>query len=283
MGQTKQTPNIIWLASYPKSGNTWIRIFFANYLNQDNKAIDINNINTSIISSSRTIFDNYLPFLSSDLTFEEIDILRPKVYREISEETEDIQFIKTHDAFTLNSEGKAIFPREITKAVIHIVRNPLDVAVSFAHHSHISIDKSIKTLNSDQKSLANNPQLLNKQLRQILLSWSEHYLSWKGTKTPYLLIKYEDLLNNTEETFKNLVLFLYGEVDTTQLKRAIKYSSFKELKEQEKKNHFKEKPLKADSFFRKGKSNSWKEEMSDIQATKITKKHSKVMKELGYL
>jgi len=73
--------NIVWLASYPKSGNTWIRILLSNYLSKDEKAIDINKINASVISSSRSIFDENLPFLSSDLTFEEIDNIRPQIYK----------------------------------------------------------------------------------------------------------------------------------------------------------------------------------------------------------
>ena len=279
----KTTKNIVWLASYPKSGNTWVRILLSNYLSSSNSGININEIDSSIISSSRTILDNYLPYLSSDLSFEEIDNIRPYLYQEISKETEDIQFIKTHDAFTLNENGEALFPPSISKAVIHIVRNPLDVTVSFAHHSNISIVKSIETLNNEDKCLAKNKKALNKQLRQKLLSWSGHYKSWKNAGIPYLLVKYEDLLKDPEGTFEQIILFLYGQVDKEQIKKAVELSSFKELKKQEHKTPFREKPLQAKSFFREGESGSWKKELTKRQAKIIIDAHQEIMRELAYI
>ena len=274
--------NLIWLASYPKSGNTWVRILLANYLNTENKPIDINQINTSIISSSRSIFDNSTAFLASELKHDEVDILRPEVYKKISEEADDIVYIKTHDANTENIQGQNIFPSEITKTIIHIVRNPLDVAVSFAHHSNISIDKSVEKLNINQK-LANGKKALNQQLRQILLNWSEHYLSWTDTNTSYLLVKYEDLLKNTEAEFRKIILHIYNEVDDTQIKNAVKQSSFKNLKSQEESGNFKERAVNSKAFFRKGIAGSWKEEMNKNQIEKVINKHKKTMIELGYL
>ncbi len=278
-----KTKNIVWLASYPKSGNTWLRILLSNYLRTSKYGININEIDSSIISSSRTILDNFLPYLSSDLSFEEIDNIRPSLYEEISKEAEDIQFIKTHDACTINQDGDNIFPTSITKAVIHIVRDPLDVCVSFAHHSNISIDKSIETLNNENKCFAKNKDALNKQLRQKLLSWSGHYKSWKNSGYPYLLVKYEDLLKDTESTFADIIMFLYKEVDIKQVEKAVIQSSFQELKKQESKTPFREKPLNAESFFREGKSGVWEKEMTKEQTKRIINSHKEIMRELHYL
>ena len=275
--------NIIWLASYPKSGNTWVRIFLANYLNPQDKAININDINISTISSSRKIFDEHVPFLSSNLTDDEIDTLRPKVYQSLSQELDEPLFIKTHDAFTQNIEGKDIFPLSVTQGIIHIVRNPLDVAVSFAHHSNISIKKSVQLLNAHNKTLSVRPHSISTQLRQKLLSWSEHYLSWKDVKAPYLLIKYEDLLNKPEATFRKIIIFIYQEVNDEKLRRAIQFSSFKELKKQEKDYSFNEKALKSKQFFRKGVAGSWQTEMTKEEITTIIDNHRKIMLELNYL
>lgn len=275
---------IIWLASYPKSGNTWLRILLSNYLNTENDLpVDINQINASIISSSRTVFDDQLPFLSSDLNYEEIDNLRPLAYQAISDESESYQYIKTHDAFTINKNDEAIFPISASKALIYIVRNPLDVAISFAHHSHISIDKSIQHLNKDDHALSCKKNRLNSQLRQKLLSWSMHYESWKQFEGPSLLIKYEDLIKDTEANFRKIILFLYKDVNEQKLKQAVEYSSFDYLKKQETKQSFKEKPLKAESFFRKGVSGGWKEDLTEAQIQSIKENHQEVMKELGYL
>ena len=124
---------------------------------------------------------------------------------------------------------------------------------------------------------------MNKQLRQILLSWSNHYKSWKSINSPYLLIRYEDLISDTKNVFEKIILHIYGEVNSEKLIKAIQFSSFDELKRQEKESSFKEKPLYAKSFFRKGKTGSWKEEINDTQRAKIIKLHSDVMKELDYL
>ena len=278
-----KSKNIVWLASYPKSGNTWIRILLSNYLNDENEAIDINNINASIISSSRTILDNNLPYLSSDTTFDEIDNIRPQLYKNLSENLDSIQFVKTHDAFTQNKNNEDIFPLSVSKGVIHIVRNPIDVAVSFAHHSNISIDKSVKFLNNETNSFADNSKKLNKQLRQTLLSWSGHYLSWEKSNIPYLLIKYEDLIDDTTSEFRKILDFLYKEVNEDKLHKAVKFSSFEELKKQENKTAFLEKPLKAESFFRKGEIGSGFTEMNQKQINSITSQHKETMKRLGYL
>ncbi len=275
--------NIIWLASYPKSGNTWIRILLSNYLNQEESPININKINASIISSSRSIFDDYIPFLSSDLSLEEIDIIRPEVYKMISSESQELRYIKTHDAYTTNKDEKNIFPKEVSKAVIQIVRNPLDIAVSFAHHSNISIEKSILNLNNNNLAFSSSSTRLTTQLRQKLLSWSNHYLSWKEAKIPSLIIKYEDLLKNTELEFRKIILFIYGEVDEAKLKKAVQDSSFSKLQQQENKQEFKEKPIDAKSFFRKGIAGSWKKDLTDEQVLTIINTNKEVMLELGYI
>lgn len=274
--------NLIWLASYPKSGNTWVRILLSNYLNDSDEAININEIDSSVISSSRAIFDENIPFLSSDLYHEEIDELRSSVYQSISDENENYVYIKTHDALTHTQSGKEIFPTESTRAVIHIVRNPLDVAISYANHSNIKINKSIKSLNNKTLNLSAKAKGLNPQLRQKLLSWSDHYYSWKNTKSPYLLIKYEDLIENTEKEFKRIISFIYGEVNEEKLKKAVSFSSFNQLKKQEKETSFRERPVNSKMFFRKGKSGAWKDELTPPQIKAIESAHSKVMQELSY-
>ena len=274
--------NIIWLASYPKSGNTWLRVLLSNYLNKTDKPIDINNIDASIISSSRTIFDNHCPYLASDLTFNEIDNIRPLVFSAIADETDDYVYVKTHDAAIKTSNNTSLFPKENTKLVIHIVRNPLDVCVSFAHHSNISIAKSVKSLNKHNSLAASNRRLAN-QLRQQMLTWSEHYASWKGFDAPYLLVKYEDLIQDTEKEFLRILECIYPSVDIKKLKNAVALSTFNNLKKQEQESSFKEKPFNAKSFFRKGKTNTWKDEMTEYQIKQVIENNRAVMLELDYI
>ncbi|MBN2668428.1 MAG: sulfotransferase domain-containing protein [Bacteroidales bacterium] len=274
--------NLIWLVSYPKSGNTWVRIFLANYLSKSLQPVDINKIKSSTISSSRKVFDRYSAVLSSDLKTEEIDNLRPHVYIKMSEEENRIKFIKTHDAYSLNDNNLPIFPTEISKGVIHIVRHPLDVAVSFAFHSNISIEKSIQNLNNHKKTLASNKKKLTNQLRQVLDTWSNHYLSWENAPIPRLLIRYEDLLDRPEEMFKSIVEFCDISLEEEKLLSSIKHSSFNQLKTQEDQNGFREKPIKSSKFFRSGKSGAWQNYIPKTLALEFYEKNVSVMKKLGY-
>ena len=140
---------MVWLASYPKSGNTWFRVFLNNLFSDSPLAVHINDLTLTTISSNRSIIDSYLGLHSSELTAEEIDNLRPQVYERFSEEQEGAAYVKTHEAWTLNSRGNPIFTEEITKGVVYIIRNPLDIAISYSFHNNEPIDNTISILNND--------------------------------------------------------------------------------------------------------------------------------------
>jgi len=140
MSRTRE--NIVWLVSYPKSGNTWFRVFLRNLFSDSNQPVNKNELYDTPISSKKKLIDRYLVIHSSELTNEEINNLRPEVYEKISEELEELSYYKTHDAWTLNSKGKSLFPKDITRGVIYIFRNPLDVAISFSFHNNTIIDNN---------------------------------------------------------------------------------------------------------------------------------------------
>jgi len=183
---------IYWLASYPKSGNTWMRAFIANLRNEEPEEIDINEINTGAIASGRGWIDEALGFDTADLSHDEIDLLRPAVYRWYAKEYEQFGYHKIHDAYTTLPNGEALIPADATVGALYIIRNPLDVAISFAHHSHCSIDKSIEHMGTADFKFCGNPKRLDNQLRQWLLSWSKHVLSWAdAADINRLVVRYE--------------------------------------------------------------------------------------------
>jgi len=276
------TGNLVWLASYPKSGNTWIRILLANYKHAKNEPVDINLLDSSIISSSRVLFDTYSPLASSDLTFEEIDILRPKVYQAYQKELNHVQIIKTHDAYTFNAHSKPIFPEKATKGVIHVVRNPLDVAVSFAFHMGVDFDKAIADMQNPNKLLAGKKNKLNQQLRQILLSWSQHFETWNHCGMPYLLVRYEDLKTDTHNELIRIVNFLYGSCDLGLIDKAVEHSRFERIKAIEEEKGFKEKPVAAERFFRKGEVKDYLNHLTEEQIQTVCKGHKSVREQLRY-
>lgn len=276
--------NMVWLASYPKSGNTWFRIFLSNLFSESPGAVHINELTETAISSNRSIMDNYLGIHSSELTTNEIDRLRPEVFRSYSKEKEGLAYIKTHEAWTVNSRDEPIFPEEVTKGVIYMIRNPLDIVISYSHHNNESIDLTISRINNADSKLCAAKDVLYMQTEQRIKSWSDHVSSWtKGSGLPLCLIRYEDMLQDPLNTFKSAVDFLnlsYGEAEISD---AINYSSFQSLKAMEARDGFKEKGINTKVFFRKGQSNEWKTGLSKAQMREIVSNHEVIMKQYGYL
>ena len=137
------------MASYPKSGNTWFRAFLSSLLKEKESELDINDMERTPIASARTPFEDHTGLESSELTLEETELLRPYVYKEISEEAgETRHYMKVHDAFTKTGEGVWLFFPEVTFGAIYFIRNPLDVAVSFSYHNSSTIDHTIESMNN---------------------------------------------------------------------------------------------------------------------------------------
>lgn len=276
--------NMVWLTSYPKSGNTWFRIFLSNLFSDSPDPININDLTKTPISSSRDLIDQYLGIHSSELTNEEIDNLRPEVFKKISEEKEDLSYHKTHDAWTLNSIGKPLFPEEITWGTIYIIRNPLDLAISYSFHNGETIDQTIYLLNKADAKIAAKKTKLNTQTQQILTSWSDHVISWVDqSKLPVHVIRYEDMLDNPQKAFGAALEFLQLKYNESEIAQAIKNSSFDTLKEMEITDGFTERSLHSEFFFRKGKSKEWKTELTESQIHRIVSYHKQTMLKFGYI
>ena len=275
---------VVWLASYPKSGNTWFRAFLTALKYQPKHRVDINNMFPTTIASNRDLFDNIAGVPSSDLTSNEIDNLRPLVYRQNALESTDLIFHKIHDAWKLLNNGIAMFPEDITKTVIYFIRNPLDVVVSFSHHLSINIDKTIDIMNDPDYAFCHQKNRLHNQLKQNLNTWSGHVKSWvDNSGLPVLVIRYEDMKTDPVSTFSQAVSLIELNVSPTQIEIAIEKSSFNKLKQQEGEYGFSEKNIKADSFFRKGEVGNWKTVLSPIQVKRIVNEHHVMMSRFGYL
>jgi aryl sulfotransferase len=273
---------IVWLASYPKSGNTWLRAFFANYQQTDGRPVDINDLDA--IASDRRIFDEVAGVEASDLTLQETDCLRPAVYRQLAQESQETLWIKIHDAFTLTPDGTALIPADCTHGALYVMRNPLDVAVSSAPHYSVPLDTAIRWMAQESRVLARVVRGLTTQLEQRLVSWSGHVLSWVDQSAcPVHVLHYEDMQRHPVETFGAAVRFAGLPEDGDRLARALRHSAFDALREQEKTRGFRERPAGAEAFFRKGKIGSWREVLSAEQVARVVSDHGAVMRRFGYL
>lgn len=284
---SKQEGNIIWLASYPKSGNTWLRIFLNNLLSESDEPVDINALHeTGPISSARGIFDELVGVDSADLTRDEIDYYLPKAHLLRSQQLTEKQFVKTHDAFTKNKQGEWIIPLEATYKVIYLIRNPLDICVSFAHHSgHTDFDKMIRSMSNSKMTLAKSKRGQNNQLHQYMGSWSEHVRSWMQNVPPdkILVIRYEDMKLKTLATFTKIVEFVNLDYQQAQIATALEKSAIGKLQQLEVKKGFQEKMQRANRFFRKGIIGSWRAELDDEQRLTIMKHHQELLIQHNYM
>jgi aryl sulfotransferase len=276
---------IVWLASYPKSGNTWFRVFLTNYLRDANEPASINALDDDPIASARGPFDTAVGYDSDELTWDEIDALRPEVYLHLAREATRTWYCKAHDAYTFLPDGRPLFPPEATACVLYFIRNPLDVAVSFAHHGgRDEVDTTIRNMAQDNNEFCGKRSVDAGQLRQRLLTWSQHATSWADAPgLRRLVLRFEDMKQDPETVFGEAVRFLGLPFDTARLQKALKFSSFDELRDQERQKGFREKVPRAKSFFRKGEVGSWRETLTPEQANRIVADHGDVMRRFGYL
>ena len=270
---------IIWLASFPKSGNTWLRAFLHNLLRNPNEPYDINKLADFTKGDAQMAWYNLIDKRpGSEITKEEIAALRPKVHRLMTQSRPDSVFIKTHNKL-VEDRGTAMITMEHTAGAIYIIRNPLDVTLSFADHYALSIDEAIKTMATPELHTENS----NKYCYEIYGSWSEHVQSWTLNSHPGLhVIRYEDMLDAPVKTFGGVLRFLGLNVSRDRLDKAIKLSSFRVLQEQEKRQGFVEKTEVAERFFREGKAGQWKRQMTSEQIDAVVAAHREQMARFGY-
>lgn len=270
---------IVWLASYPKSGNTWVRVFLSNLLAGSQRGVNINELYAMPTAHGRDTFDSLTGLISSELTLDEIQRLRQAVYNHLSDMAPQPIYFKIHDAYETDRPGPV--PVHATKGVLYIVRNPLDVAVSWAHHDASPVDSAIDFLADAEATIARNPS--DAQLPQRLGTWSQHAAGWMDAPLPRHVIRYEDLQNDPVETFGGIARFIGMDVAEDELIRAVENSRFSELQKQEREHGFVERSVVSGSFFRSGQSGTWQDDLTAAQIGRIVEAHGPVMARLGYL
>ena len=276
--------HIVWLASYPRSGNTWFRAFLTNYLRDVEAPTAIDGL-VGQGAADRVAFDDWVGCDSGELTADEVAHLRPEVYLHQARAATELMFQKVHDAYTFLPGGDPLFPPEATHAAIYLVRNPLDVCVSLAHLSgHGDHARTMRELAAPGAASQDDDATEANQLPQKFLSWSGHVASWADAPSQrVLVVRYEDMKLRPEETFAGAVRFLGLPDDPARIKRAVAFSEFGELQRQEAKAGFAEKVPGAKSFFRLGEIGGWRGALTPEQAARIAADHAEIMRRFGYL
>lgn len=271
----------IWLASYPKSGNTWTRLFFTALLKEK---VNINEIQTDGIISARNIIDSQLGIDSSDVTEKDFLKYRSKIYHSWCQNQVQKEYLlmKVHDACV--RDGYVLFPSEITRGTVYILRNPFDMVASTANHHNVPIEKAVQMICSHSHTLAKVGRKLNIQVSQYLGTWSYHLQSWENVhRNNILVIKYEDMIANPQETFSKLVNYVGLNYSQDQISKAIEEVSFSKIQQQENEKPFREAPKKTKQFFRSGKVGGWRNEITNEQAKLIIDTNYQSLLKYGYI
>lgn len=284
-GALRARPGIVWIASYPRSGNTWIRIVLNRLLLPRHEWQDDLDqlIGGDGHSGDRSLFDGVVGVDAAELDADVSDSLRPRVYETLARESTGTRLVKVHDAYRLTSSGEPLFPASATRCVIHAVRDPRDVAVSLAHFFAMTMDEAVNCICDPKQTIDGTPGRLDRQLPQRLFDWSGHATSWLSCPLPRLTVRFEDMLADPFTTFRRVARFAEIPSPTSHFIPTIEASEFSRLQNMEEKTPLREKPHSAGRFFRRGRSGSWRDALNTTQVIRIIEAHGDVMKSLGYL
>tara|TARA_B110000438_G_scaffold299567_1_gene350015 strand:- start:1165 stop:1989 length:825 start_codon:yes stop_codon:yes gene_type:complete len=273
---------IVWLVSYPKSGNTWVRAFLSTYFHSSNNKFNYNLLNKISEFPQHDIINKFMQ--TKDFhNLGEVSKNWIKTQNEINL-NKKVTFLKTHSALC-NVGGNVFTNKDTTLVFIYIVRDPRNIILSLSNHFGFNQEKSLEILTDEKYTIYPKNSVQNFPATHVS-SWKNHYCSWKNcTSINNIIIKYEDLISNPYNTFKKLVLFLnkYAKIkyDDDKLTNSIKATQFENLKNYEKKYGFK--MGQKNKFFHLGKNNNWKSLLNKKIESEINNQFESSMKELGYI
>jgi hypothetical protein len=274
---------IVWIASYPRSGNTWVRYFLMALLGAlrgETAPPDINKLyRFSTWDALNIWWAERLGGLPSDASKEAVAAGRLAAHREIAEHGPPIAFVKTH-ALLGSSRGHPTINLEVTAGALYLVRNPLDVAVSSARYLNLPLATAVERLNQKGYETFNQ----GGGVYEPYGSWSENVESWTGGALKGVLgLRYEDLLAAPLAAFGRLARHVGLSPSAAQLEAAIAMSAFVRLAEQEKAKSFIERPPSARRFFEAGRAGQWRDGLPPELAERIRAAHGPTMRRFGYL
>ena len=285
---------IIWLTSFPKSGNTFLRAMLSAYFHTPDGIYQENTVLKISQFPEINLFKKYGFDTSSDLDLVKNYINVQKKMNSIS--GNKIRFLKTHSSF-LDINGYNFTDLKNTLGVIYIVRDPRTVVKSYANHFQVTLEEATNRI-SEFVTLTDETQLNDNKQKRIIShvgSWSKNYHSWKILKNfnKYLLIKYEDLTNDTENVFVKVLSFIFKlsnstlVLDKTKFKNTIKSTSFSVMQRMEKDKGFAEAMKGIDSkkitIFKYGPKKNNKSLISKTVKEQIEKNFKQELEELVYI
>lgn len=267
-----------WLASYPKSGSTWVRMFINTYITGFDP--DINAAWQYVTGDLQpTIYQMTAAHPVTEMTDIDSFYYRPAVLMNhiLMSHTPD-KTLKTHNA-KLTVDDIPLIPPKLTRGALYIIRDPRDVAPSFANHLGVTVDEAIEKMGNPAMTL----EVKGVNLFHVLSSWAGHVDSWTIHNTDVVcgVVRYEDLLERPEESWPSVLKVLGLDIDEKKMWKALERTQFSRLQKQEEQKGFQENG-NGPMFFRRGQAGGWKDTLTDEQVLRIETDHRHTMTRFEY-
>lgn len=275
---------ITWLASYPKSGNTWLRCLLEAY--RRNGLLDINDLRVSSSDGAAAVIQTVSPLPLDPLAAEGELLLRPAALLNLMAAHKAPFLLKTHFANLTRENCPPNIPPQFTRRAVYVVRDPRGVLPSLSRHFGYDMDKATTLMASNDFTLGGREERGTRFTRQWASSWSNHVASWTSEdKFPVHVMRYEDMIDDTAKELRDVLEFLEWEVDEDRITRAVEASSIERLKKAEEKHGFVElnRGESTGPFFGGGDGANWHTQIGKKWAERIEDDHREVMTLLGYL
>lgn len=269
---------IIWIASYPKSGNTLLRLFLSHYIFGNGNELDFELLKNIPKFESKKTFLNAIEDTNFSNNFNYIKYCLEVQRNLIQKLSQENLIFKTHHFFG-HINGHYFTNKENTLGFIYLIRDPREIVVSYSNHTKTSVDQIIKILTQKNEITPSG--------WETKLNWTQQYNSWKSFNgVPSLFIKFEDLVTNQFEVFSFILKFLSNlkniNFNPLKIKQTIELIKFSNLQKKEKAEGFSEIDTGRE-FFRSGKFNTWKDVLTIEQINEIEKHLGDLMKKFNYI
>ena len=277
-------PNgIFWVASYPKSANTWARAMLLNIhqvLAGRTEPASIASLTAFCpMAATGEFYARALGRSIDGMSPSQIAKARPRVQSWYARQKIGLAFLKTHSGRFLENKTPTISP-EASAGGVYLVRNPLDVAVSYAHHFSCAVDVAIDQMNTPGFGFRNDEKLAH----EVTGSWTENVESWTAASDDGLLVvRYEDAVAEPFKVVGDLARHIGFNPNPLQIALAVKFSSFEGMKAEEASHGFAERPSTAARFFRQGLPGQWREALTAAQVDRVVEANARTMERFGYL
>ena len=274
--------NLVWLASFPKSGSTWLRAFLTalSQCTKPSSELDVNALEDRHLAFRGT-FEALSGLPSALLRIDQLAAVQPVIQETMSDAVGKPFTVKIHDDF---GSVEATFSNRAVRGALYLVRDPRDVAISYAHHRNTDIDVIISMMADPHHVYCGQTDRHEPQFRQVIGHWSTHARGWLDqTRFPVHIMRYEDSLADTETSFVRALNFAGICASSEQIALSLAATSFERLQQHERLHGFRERSRQAASFFRSGRAGDWESVLRPDQVRRLESDHGDVMARLGYL